>query len=1171
MHTPTFVHLRLHSEYSITDGIVRIDEAVARANADGMPALALTDLANLFGLVKFYSGARGSGIKPIIGCDAWIAEEGAGSREGGQRVLFLVKNRAGYLRLCELLSSAYLAPRRHGRAEIRRETLAIGDNSGLIVLSGAQFGEVGQLLRAGKLDQAEARAREWAALFPGAYYIEVQRDGQPQAESLVAQSVALASRLDLPLVATHPVQFMAPDDFKAHEARVCIAEGYVLADKRRPRSFTEQQYFKSQAEMSALFADLPDALENSVEIACRCNLEIELGKPRLPQFPTPPGVTIDEFLAQQAADGLDQRLVQLYPDESLREQKRPVYLERLAFEINTIQQMGFPGYFLIVADFINWAKENGVPVGPGRGSGAGSLVAYAIRITDLDPLAYDLLFERFLNPERVSMPDFDIDFCQDGRDRVIDYVKRKYGEQAVSQIATFGTMATKAVIRDVGRVLDLSFNFVDQFAKLIPNELGITLAQAREKEPAINQRIEQEEEIRELWGLAERLEGLTRNVGMHAGGVLIAPGKLTDFCPLYSAQGEVDGEVQSVVSQFDKDDVEKAGLVKFDFLGLRTLTILDEAVDWVRQLNPEMKTFCLEDIPLDDKATYALFAAGNTTAVFQSESRSAKDLEKRLKGDTFEDIIALMALNRPGPLQSGMVDDFINRKNGRAKPEYFHVDLEPVLKPTYGVIVYQEQVMLVSQVLAGYTLGGADMLRRAMGKKKPEEMAKQRAIFTEGALKRGVDEALATQLFDLMEKFAEYGFNKSHSAAYALIAFQTGWLKHYHAAAFMAATMSSEMADTDKVQLFYQDSLSNGIRFMPPDINTSGIRFEPVDANSIRYGLGAIKGTGEAALGAILRSRESGPFNDLFDFCRRIDRRVVNRRVIEALIRAGALDVLDDGFHAALADGGGTGVAAARAHRARLLASVGMALEAAEQAERHALQDNLFGDENLVNAESPHYVDVPRWSERDLLLNEKQALGFFFSGHPYLACRAELSIFVRRSLAQLEEQREPVLLAGIVVSVRTQMTRRGKMIFVTLDDATEQIEVAVFNELFEAQRSKIREDDLLLVEGKVKHDEYIGGLRVTAEKLLTPGEARSRFAKSLQLSMRGAVNTDKLRALLAQYRYGGEGCPVRLNYRNADAEVQLCLPEGWRVRLEDALLADLQTWLAAENVKVLYA
>jgi DNA polymerase-3 subunit alpha len=1164
MPAPQFVHLRLHSEYSITDGIVRLDDAIARAAADAMPALALSDLGNLFGMVKFYSAARSKGVKPIIGCDVWIAaEEGTapanGGRDVGARLLLLVKNRAGYLRLCELLTAAYLGPRRHGRAEITPALLAGGDNSQLIALSGAQFGDVGQLLLAGKDDKAGERAEQWARLFPDSYYIEVQRphgdNRQPQQEQLVAASVALAGRLGLPLVATHPVQFIERDDYKAHEARVCIAEGYVLGDTRRPRNFTEHQYFKSQAEMAELFGDLPEALENAVEIARRCNLTIELGKNRLPDFPTPEGISLDDFLAQESHAGLVRRLEQLYPDAATREAERQRYVDRLEFEINTIQQMGFPGYFLIVADFINWAKNNGVPVGPGRGSGAGSLVAYSLGITDLDPLRYALLFERFLNPERVSMPDFDVDFCQDGRDRVIDYVKRKYGAHAVSQIVTFGTMAAKAVIRDVGRVLNIGFNFVDQFAKLIPNEIGITLEKAREKEPAIDERLEQEEQLRELWELAVRLEGLIRNVGMHAGGVLIAPGRLTDFCPLYAAHEAAAGESQIAVSQFDKDDVEKVGLVKFDFLGLRTLTILDEAVGFVRKLNPDMANFRLEDIPLDDKPTYELFAAGNTTAVFQSESHSAKDLERRLKADTFEDIIALMALNRPGPLQSGMVDDFINRKHGRAKPEFFHPDLEPVLKPTLGVIVYQEQVMLVAQILAGYTLGGADMLRRAMGKKKPEEMAKQRAVFTDGAEKRGIDPKLATHLFDLMEKFAEYGFNKSHSAAYALIAFQTAWLKRYQPAAFMAATLSSEMANTDKVQLFWQDSLANGLSFLPPDINAGETRFQAVDAKTIRYGLGAIKGSGESALAAIFTARAAGgPFKDLFDFCARIDKRVVNRRVIEALIRAGAFDTIDD-------------------HRARLLASVGIALETAEQAERHALQGGLFdigGDSH-----KPACVEVPRWGERERLLQEKPAIGFFLSGHPFNIYRNELQAFVKRSLDRLEPGKEPVVLAGVVVSTRTQMTRRGKMAIVTLDDAKAQLEVSVFNELFEAERAKIKEDELLLVEGKIQRDDFTGGLRVVADKLMTLGEARGRFARTLLLSMNGRISkagdgvaADKLRTVLSPYRSGA--CPVRLAYRNGDAQATLDLSESWRVRLDDALLVALRDWLAPENVNVIY-
>ena len=1148
---PEFVHLRLHSEYSITDGLTRIDEVIAQAAADGQPALAITDLANLFGMVKFYTGARGKGIKPIIGCDIWIGDDDATDKNDGPvRLLLLVKNRAGYLRLCELLSAAYLAPRRHGRAEITRSQLAQGDNSGLIALSGGPMGDIGQLLMAGKLDQADVRAQAWAQLFPGAYYIEVQRpagrDGAAACEVLVAASVDLAARLGLPLVATHPVQFLSRDDYKAHEARVCIADGYVLGDTRRPKRYSAEQYFRTRAEMAELFADLPEALQNSVEIARRCNLSVELGKSRLPDFPTPAGEPLEAFLASESHAGLVRRLELLYPDVAEREKQRPTYVERLDFEIATIIKMGFPGYFLIVADFIRWAKNNGVPVGPGRGSGAGSLVAYSLDITDLDPLRYDLLFERFLNPERVSMPDFDIDFCQEGRDRVIDYVKQKYGAHAVSQIVTFGTMAAKAVIRDVGRVLDLGYNFVDQFAKLIPNELGITLKDALDKEPLIRQRIDSEEEVAELWVLALKLEGLTRNVGMHAGGVLIAPGKLTDFCPLYAAAG-----ADSVVSQFDKDDVEKAGLVKFDFLGLRTLTILDEAVRLAKEV--EGVDIDLATLPLDDRETYdAVFKSANTTAVFQFESGGMKDTLVQAQPDRLEDLIALNALYRPGPMD--FIPNFVNRKHGREKVVYPHPSLERVLGNTYGIMVYQEQVMQTAQVVAGYSLGGADLLRRAMGKKKKEEMDQQRAVFVEGAGKNNIGAGQANEIFDVMEKFAGYGFNKSHAAAYSLVAYQTGWLKQHHPAAFAAATLSSEMANTDKVQFFYKDAIDNGLIFLPPDINQSGIRFRPVDGKTIRYGLGAIKGTGEAALSVILKVRDGfdkpgGAFRDLFDFCRRIDKRVVNRRVIEALIRAGAFDAIDN-------------------HRAKLLASAGVALEAAEQAERNAMQGGLFDMGAGAQADTAHYVEAARWTEREQLMNEKPALGFFFSGHPYHAYAAELAAFVKRRLGQLEPQREPVLLAGVVMSTRTQMTRRGKMAVVVLDDGTTQLEVTVFNELWDAERAKIKEDELLLVEGKVQKDDYSGGLRITADKLYTLAEARGRFARSLRLTMNGGSDAKRLQALLSPFRNGP--CPVRLAYRNGDATAELPLPENWRVRLDDALIKGLADWLAPENVKVIY-
>ena len=1141
MTDPRFIHLRLHTEYSVTDGLVRVGEAVGRARETAMPALGVSDLSNTFGWVKFYRAARGAGIKPVFGCDVWVTN--AADRNRPSRLLLLVQHRAGYRRLCELLARAYQENLHRGRAEIDPAWLA-EDADGLLALSGGDAGNVAQAILDDKPAAARAAAEAWAALFPGRYYLELQRFGQPHTERLIDGLLDLGAALSLPAVATHPIQFIAPDDFKAHEARVCIAEGMMLGDPRRPRPFTTEQYFKTPDEMAELFADLPEALQNSVEIAKRCNLALELGKSRLPDFPTPDGMSLDDYMRQRSFEGLHERMAQLYPDEGQRAARLPEYTKRLEFELGTIIQMGFPGYFLIVADFINWAKNNNVPVGPGRGSGAGSLVAYSLRITDLDPLAYDLLFERFLNPERVSMPDFDIDFCQDGRDRVIQYVKDKYGHAAVSQIATFGTMAAKAVLRDVGRVLDLPYLFVDKFVKLVPNELGISLAEAREKEPQIDERARNEEELAELLPLAEKLEGITRNVGMHAGGVLIAPGKLTDFCPLYQAEGS-----DAAVSQFDKDDVEAIGLVKFDFLGLRTLTILAEAVRFV-QRHEDRKNFRLEDLPLDDPAVYKLFAAGNTTAVFQSESRSAKDLEKKLKGDCFEDIIALMALNRPGPLGSGMVDDFIARKQGKQKPEYFHPDLEPVLKSTYGIIVYQEQVMLVAQILAGYSLGAADMLRRAMGKKKPEEMAQQRTIFLEGAAKRGADTKVAERLFDLMEKFAEYGFNKSHSAAYALVAYHTAWLKAYYPAEFMAATMSSEMSDTDKVRVFYEDCRANGLTMLPPDINLSGYRFEPVGKSEIRYGLGAIKGSGEAAIGAIVAERElNGPYRGLFDLARRVDKRYLNRRVLEALVKAGAFDRISD-------------------HRAGLMASIGAALETADRAARSGGQVGLFGE--VLDDGGEDLIDVPLWPEQEKLLQEKSALGYFFSGHPFTSYLAEVSSFAKRQLDSLEPSRDPVMLAGIAVSLRTQMTRRGKMLILLLDDATAQVEVVIFNELYEQSRHLLKDDALLIIEGKVNRDDYSGGMRVTAERIYDLAGARTRFAQGLRLACNGQSSSRKLAELLAPYKAHEGGCPVWVDYCNPGACCRVRLGEEWRVRLDDRLLESLGSWLKPEAVNVIY-
>ncbi|MDR0674554.1 MAG: DNA polymerase III subunit alpha [Zoogloeaceae bacterium] len=1142
---PSFVHLRAHSEFSITDGILRLDAAIRRAAADFMPALAITDLMNLFGLVKFYKKARAAGIKPIVGADCWIANPDEPERPF--RLLFLVRNRQGYRQLCELLTRAYLQPNRPEKAQIRREWFAETGCDGLIALSGAYLGDVGDALLGGHMKLAEKRALDWAALFPDAFYLEAQRAGHAQDERLVEASAHLATKLALPLVATHPVQFLDAEDFRAHEARVCIAEGYTLDYDKRPRDFTEAQYFKTQAEMQTLFADLPEALENALEIACRCNLELTLGQNFLPQFPTPEGVSLEDFLTRQARAGLEQRLQQLFPDPAIRAERRPEYDARLETELATIIAMGFSGYFLIVADFINWGKNNDVPVGPGRGSGAGSLAAFALGVTDLDPLQYALLFERFLNPERVSMPDFDIDFCQDNRGRVIEYVRRRYGAAAVSQIATFGTMSSKAVVRDAGRVLGLSYSLCDRISKLIPTEQNkpVSLADALKKEPALREMMagDDGESVRVLFDLASRLEDLTRNVGMHAGGVLIAPGKITDFCPIYQASGN-----DAVpVSQFDKDDVEKAGLVKFDFLGLRNLTIIELALKYVERLTGERPD--LKRLGFSDPAVYKILQEANTTAIFQVESEGMKKLLKKLEPDCFEDIIAVLALYRPGPLGSGMVDDFILRKKGRQKIDYFHPDLQSCLSPTYGVIVYQEQVMQISQIIGGYTLGGADLLRRAMGKKKPDEMKKHEETIIAGATAKGYKPVLAKQLFDLMTKFAEYGFNKSHTAAYAVITYHTAWLKAHHPSAFMAATLSSDMDNTDAVRVFHDDARANGLVVLGPDVNASAYGFEPVDAQTIRYGLGAIKGIGEHAIRLIVAAREKeGVFRDLFDFCKRVDKRQVNRRAIESLIKAGAFDAIDR-------------------EREKLLASVGIAMETAEQAEKNALQASLFeaGEEGETHV--PQYLQVKPWEDREKLIREKEALGFFVSGHPYDAMRQEISRFVLRSLGQLEPARDPVLIAGLAIGVRAQMTRRGKMMFVQLDDGSATIDVSVFNELFEAEREKIVPDEVLLVEGRVSYDEFSGNNRVVADKLMTLGEARARFARCLCLNLNGQVSASRLKDLLTPFP---GVAPVRIQYRNHNAACALTLGANYRVNLEDNLLRGLREWLKPENVRIVY-
>jgi len=1152
-----FVHLRTHTEFSVVDGILRIDELVARAAADGQGALAISDLDNLFGAVKFYGAARKAGVKPLLAADLWLAPQGG--EKLPSRVLLIVQNRDGYLNLCELLTQAWLgdgSAAMRSQAWVRFEALA-AHAAGLIALSGAEPGAVGQALVARDTDRARALAQRFAAAFPGRFYMELQRAGLPGNEPHVHAAAALAAELGLPVVATHPVQFLTPGDFEAHEARVCVAEGETLTNPKRVKRFSREQYFKTQAQMEALWADLPSALANSVAIAQRCNVTLVLGKPQLPEFPTPlvdgERMAPDAYFRHASHEGLNERLVQLYPDAAERERQRPRYVERLEFEIGTILKMGFPGYFLIVADFINWAQANGCPVGPGRGSGAGSLVAYALKITGLDPLRYKLLFERFLNPDRVSMPDFDIDFCQANRDRVIDYVKAKYGREAVSQIATFGTMAAKAALRDVGRVLGMGYGHVDSIAKLVPappgkvvtlrrppNATDTSVIYARREAPEIEEREKKEEEVAELLALAERVEGIVRNIGMHAGGVLIAPGKITDFCPLYMQPGS-----DSAVSQFDKDDVEAIGLVKFDFLGLATLTILELAKEFIRARNADQKDFDFEKLPLDDRGAYQLMSEGKTVAVFQLESAGMQRMLRDAKPSVFEDVIALVALYRPGPMD--LIPSFCARKHGREEVEYPHPLMREVLEETYGIMVYQEQVMQVAQIVGGYSLGGADLLRRAMGKKKLEEMMAHRATFAEGAAKKGIAEPKANEIFDLMEKFAGYGFNKSHAAAYALLAYHTAWLKVHYLAEFTAANMSVALDDTDKLKIFHDDAVALGISFEPPNVNTGSYRFEPVGQKVVRYGLGAVKGSGQGATEAIVAARsEGGPFRSLFDFCARVDRTRLNKRSVEALIKAGAFDAL-----------GG--------ERAALLASVSLAFEYADSQAAHADQGGLFDfgadDDHGASTQEPELVPAAPWDTRERLLAEKTALGFYLSGHMFDQSAQEVRQFARRANADVLDSREPQLLAGIISDLRVVNGQRGRVAIFKLDDKTEAIEAVANEELLNANKDLLKDDELVIVMGKVQPDRFSGGLRLNVQQVWDLAAARCRFGKYLRVDVNGTpppvaevLREHPVRRVATEHGDLPQGLPVRLRLQRETASAELDLGDDARFYPSDAAL-----------------
>ncbi|HIF9240389.1 TPA: DNA polymerase III subunit alpha [Photobacterium damselae] len=1156
MAEPRFIHLRVHSDFSMIDGLAKVKPIIKKASELQMPALAITDFTNLCGLVKFYYAAHDAGVKPIIGADFKVQSEELGDELFDLTIL--AANNEGYKNLTLLISEAYQRGHVQHQPVIDKEWL-IKHKDGLILLSGGKTGDIGKALLKGNQNMVEQCVAFYQTYFPDSYYLELVRTGRPDEEAYLHFAIELAEKAQLPVVATNDVRLLSADQFEAHEIRVAIHDGYTLADPNRPKNYSAQQYLRSEEEMCELFADIPEALENSVEIAKRCNVTVRLGEYFLPNFPTGE-LSTEDFLIVKSKEGLEERLAFLFPDPDIRAERRPEYDERLDIELEVINQMGFPGYFLIVMEFIQWSKDNGVPVGPGRGSGAGSLVAYALKITDLDPLEFDLLFERFLNPERVSMPDFDVDFCMDKRDQVIDHVADMYGRDAVSQIITFGTMAAKAVIRDVGRVLGHPYGFVDRISKLVPAEPGMTLAKAFDAEPQLQQSYDSDEEVKDLIDMCRILEGVTRNAGKHAGGVVISPTTITDFAPLYC-----DAEGHHPVTQFDKNDVESAGLVKFDFLGLRTLTIIDWALGMI---NPRLEAqgkdpVNIAAIPMADQKSFTMLQRSETTAVFQLESRGMKDLIKRLQPDCFEDMIALVALFRPGPLQSGMVDNFIDRKHGREAVSYpdekwQHESLKDILDPTYGIILYQEQVMQIAQVLAGYTLGGADMLRRAMGKKKPEEMAKQRAVFEAGAIKNGVDGELSMKIFDLVEKFAGYGFNKSHSAAYALVSYQTLWLKAHYPAEFMAAVMTADMDNTDKIIGLVDECHRMKLKLLPPDVNKGLYRFNVDDQGAIVYGIGAVKGVGEGPIENIIAAREAGGhFKDLFDFCARIDTKKVNKRVLERLIKSGAMDRLGP-------------------NRASMMASLDDAIRAASQHHQAEAfgQTDMFGVLTEAPEEVEHkYANIPEWPDKVWLEGERETLGLYLTGHPINAYLSELKHYTTWRLKDAQPTRRDgaATVAGLVIAARVMTTKRGTRIgLLTLDDRSGRMEVMLFSEALERYLDLIETDRIVVVTGQVSFDDYNGGLRMSAREVLDISDAREKHLRGLAISVTEQQIDDKFFArfseILEPHKAGT--VPVNVYYQRSNARAKLTLGTEWRITPADQLISDLKILLGEKQVEL---
>ncbi|MGY4516579.1 DNA polymerase III subunit alpha [Lysobacter sp. HA18] len=1144
--TSRFVHLHLHSEYSLADSTIRIGELIKRCADLGQPAVALTDINNLFAAVKFYKAAEGAGIKPIIGADVALAD----GNEAATRMTLLCRDRQGYLTLSRLLSRMWMEGHRNDGVAMRPDWLR-EDNGGLFALAGRDS-LAAQLAGGGRHDLAEAWLVDWKDVLGERLHLELTRTGRKGEEAFNAFALHASSLRDIPVVGTNDVRFVDEAGYEAHEARVCIATGRVLDDPKRPREYSPQQFLRSSEEMIDVFADVPDAIDNALSLALRCNVEMKLGEYALPAFPVPSDHTIESWLRNSAREGLAKRLDKVPPSDGRTEED---YTSRLETELDVIIKMGFPGYFLIVADFINWGKQQGIPVGPGRGSGAGSLVAWALGITDLDPLPYDLLFERFLNPERVSMPDFDIDFCMDRRDEVIDYVARKYGRDRVSQIITYGTMAAKAAVRDCGRVLGHPYGMVDGIAKLIPNTLGIGLEDALGRSDASKKdsdlasqelitRYNAEDDVRDLLDLAMSLEDLTRNAGKHAGGVVIAPSPLSDFCPLFAEHDE-GGRGRNPVTQFDKDDVEAVGLVKFDFLGLRTLTIIDWAVKAinVRRAKEGVEALDITTLPLDDAKAYEVFARGDTVAVFQFESRGMRELLKRAQPDRFDDLIALVSLYRPGPMD--LIPDFIERKHGRQEVVFPHALLAPILAPTYGVVVYQEQVMQTAQILGGYSLGGADLLRRAMGKKKPEEMAKERVKFEAGAKEHhGIEPRVSGPIFDLLEKFAGYGFNKSHAAAYALVSYQTAWLKAHYPAEFMAAVLSSDMDNTDKVTGFLDETRAIGITVLPPDVNESAYMFCATAPDTVRYGLGAVKGVGRGVCEAIVEARRAAPFKDLLDLCQRADDGKLNRRALEAMAQAGALDALGK-------------------NRASLFLQIPEVLRATDQLakETAAGQVSLFG--GFDTAAPALHIDLPEadeWPIAKLLEHERETLGHYLSGHPFDPHREDVHALIGFDLGDLERiwagrpdsgrggwrPEMETTVAGLVVGFRK---KGDSQVFVQIEDGRGRLECAFFAETYAEHASLIGRDRLLVVQGGLREDAFSGGFALKAARCWEFSQVCSRHAQrlSVRVDLRQPGTLARVEAVLAAHRPGPTPLRLHLLIDGTHGMVDFDGPKGVRV------------------------